>query len=173
MRLSSSPMYSRCPTWVTVRSTGGSLRIFSTLGFFITKVFATDAQPSANKAHAPTAAQWQVFLKASISTLPVDTIYPISAESLVYRRLDYQWYSTPCMDGALFCQMFDWSAGEFVRDGLLTRLAAFVSGGGGGAMAASLSCGPAGPDCIDFNSKPCVVGGNTGCGRQAGAAGAG
>ena len=45
------------------------------------------------------------------------------------------------------------------------------AGGGGAAIEASLSRGPAGPDCIDFDSKLCAVGGITGSGRETGSTG--
>ena len=74
----------------------------------------------------------------------------------------------------LFCQTFDWLAGEFVGDATATPGGtAFVTatGGGGGAIEASLSRGPAGPDCIDCDSKLCDVGGITGSGRETGSTG--
>jgi hypothetical protein len=71
----------------------------------------------------------------------------------------------------LFCQIFVWLAGAFVGKGTATPgVAAFVSeaGAGGAAIEASFSCGPAGPDCIDCDSKLFAVGGITGSGCETG-----
>ena len=70
--------------------------------------------------------------------------------------------------------MFDWPAGAFVGEGTTTPGAtAFVTatGAGGAVIEASLSCGPPGPDCIDFDSKLCEVGGITGSGCETGSTG--
>jgi hypothetical protein len=48
--------------------------------------------------------------------------------------------------------MSDWLAGEFVADEI-AALFVRANGDGGAAMAESLFCVPAGPDCIVFNSK--------------------
>jgi len=70
--------------------------------------------------------------------------------------------------------MFGWLAGEFVGAAAATPAGAVLeseAGDGGAAMAANLASGPAGPDCIDFDNNPCVVGGTTGCGREGGVTG--
>jgi hypothetical protein len=53
--------------------------------------------------------------------------------------------------------MSDWLAGGFVADEVATLFVSAV-GDGGAAIAANLFYVPAGPDCIDFNSKLWAVG---------------
>ena len=70
--------------------------------------------------------------------------------------------------------MLDWPAGAFVGDETPTPgVTAFVTAtdGGGAAIEASRSFGPPGPDCIDFDSKLCEVGGITGSGCATGSTG--
>ena len=61
--------------------------------------------------------------------------------------------------------MSDWLAGEFVADEVAALLVS-ANGDGGAAMAASLFCVPAGPDCMVFDSRLWAVGIVIGCGCE-------